>query len=271
MAEVLAVDVPSEIRALQRRKFGEKHDIALLKEVIAFGAHVCKRGSQMERFDAISAALNKSGVLPWSTDAKHCLDRYRLLIASFKREDRARVSASGTEEEFCERDQLLSDIVTAADDANECGRVERLEMAKRDKDLLKAGEMIRSKAMSRRGCNTVSHDDGDEGNSVLCVEDRLEETDDVEKVPLSRKRSKMGCSYDLEETLQAAESKRSEQEELRLNLERERLEFEKSRAQRLDNMEAQRIELMTRQQQDNTKVQMKMMSVMEEVLRKLER
>jgi hypothetical protein len=36
-------------------------------------------------------------------------------------------------------------------------------------------------------------------------------------------------------------------------------------------MEDQRIELMTRQQQDNTKVQMKMMSVMEEVLRKLER
>jgi hypothetical protein len=129
MAEVLAVDVPSEIHAIQRRKFGEKHDIALLKEVIAFGGLVCKRGSQMERFDAISAALNKS-VLPWSTDAKHCLDRYRLLMASFKREDKARASASGTEEEFCERDQPLSDIVTATDDENERGRVERLEMAK---------------------------------------------------------------------------------------------------------------------------------------------
>jgi hypothetical protein len=64
---------------------------------------------------------------------------------------------------------------------------------------------------------------------------------------------------------------RSEQEELRLNLERERLELNKSRAERLDNMETQRIELMTRQQQDNTKVQMKMTSVMKGVLRKLER
>jgi hypothetical protein len=116
--------------------------------------------------------LNKSGVLPLSTDAKHCLDRYRLLIASFKREDRARASASGTEEEFCERDQLLSDIVTATDDANERGRVERLEMAKIDKDTVKAGEMIRSQAMSRRGSNTVSNDDGDEGNSVLFAEDK---------------------------------------------------------------------------------------------------
>jgi hypothetical protein len=105
----------------------------------------------------------------------------------------------------------------------------------------------------------------------LCVEDRLQETDDVEKVPVSRKRRNKNCSYDREETLHAAESKSSEQEELRLNLERERLEFEKSRAERLDNMEAQRIELMTRQQQDNTTVQMKMMSVMEEVLRKVER
>ena len=50
---------------------------------------------------------------------------------------------------------------------------------------------------------------------------------------------------------------------MRLNLERERLEFEKSRAERLDKMETQRIELMNRQQEDNTKVQMKIMSVME--------
>jgi hypothetical protein len=271
MAEVIAVDAPSEIRAIQRRKFGDEHDSALLKEVIAFGAHVCKRGSQMEKFDAIAAALNKGGVLSWSTDAKHCLDRYKLLIASFKRDDRARASASGTEEEFCERDQLLSDIVTASDDANERGRIERLEMAKRDKDLLKAGEKIRSQAMSRRGSNNVSNEDGDEVNSVLSVDDRLEENDAVGKASVSRKRKRKCGIYDLEETLEANESKRSEQEDLRLNLERERLEFEKSRADKLDNLETQRIELMARQQQDNTKVQMKMMSVMEEVLRKLER
>jgi hypothetical protein len=85
-------------------------------------------------------------------------------------------------------------------------------MAKRDKDPLKAGEMIRSQAMSRRGSKTLSNDAGDEGNSVLCVEDRLEETDEIGEVPDSRQRRKKNRSYDLEETLQAAESKRSEQE-----------------------------------------------------------
>ena len=53
MAEVIAVDAPSESRAVHRRKFGEEHDIALLKEVIAIGAHVSKRGSQMENFDML--------------------------------------------------------------------------------------------------------------------------------------------------------------------------------------------------------------------------
>jgi hypothetical protein len=62
MAEVISVDALSESRAIQRPKFGEEHESALLKEVIAFGAHVCKRGSQMENFDAIAAALNKGGV-----------------------------------------------------------------------------------------------------------------------------------------------------------------------------------------------------------------
>ena len=271
MAEVIAVDAPSESRGLHRRKFGEEHDIALLKEVIAIGAHVSKRGSQMENFDAISDTLNKSGVLLWSTDAKHCLDRYRLLIVTFKREDRARASASGTEEEFCERDQLLSDIITAADDVNERGRIERLEMVKRDKDPLKAGEKIRSQTMDRRGKNTISNDDEEEINSVLSVEEILEGNEEVDSIPGSRKKRKRNANYDLEDTIQAAESKRSEQEEMRLNLERERLEFEKSRAERLDKMETQRIELMNRQQEDNTKVQMKMMSVMEEVLRKLQR
>jgi hypothetical protein len=33
--------------------FGDEHNIALLNEVIAFGAHVSKRGSQMEKCDAI--------------------------------------------------------------------------------------------------------------------------------------------------------------------------------------------------------------------------
>jgi hypothetical protein len=43
----------------------------------------------MENFDAFSGSLNASHVLPWATDGKHCLDRYKL-VSCFKREDKAR-------------------------------------------------------------------------------------------------------------------------------------------------------------------------------------
>jgi hypothetical protein len=164
-----------ENRAAPRRKFTEDHDVALLKEVIACGAHVSRRGSQMDKFEEVSAALNNGGAFPWMTDAKHCLDRYKLLLSTFRRLDRVRASASGTEEEFNEKDQLLSDISVAVDDANERGRSDRLEQAKRDKELQKAGEKIRYQAMNRR--KSIEKNDlpgvEPELDDSLCVEETI--------------------------------------------------------------------------------------------------
>jgi hypothetical protein len=150
MVQVIIDDDPPELRALQRIKFGERENISLLKEVISSDAHVSRRGALMEKFDEVITALNNSGSMPWRTDSKHCLDRYKILLASFKRADRARASASGAEDEFNEKDQLLSDIVIATDDADERGRVERMETARRDARLIQAGEEVRSIAMRRR-------------------------------------------------------------------------------------------------------------------------
>jgi hypothetical protein len=61
MAQVIIDDDPPELRALQRRKFGEREDISLLKEVISSDAHVSRRGALMEKFDEVSTALNNSG------------------------------------------------------------------------------------------------------------------------------------------------------------------------------------------------------------------
>jgi hypothetical protein len=150
MAHVIRDEIPPDIRATPRRKFCEDHDIALLKEVVAYDAHVCRRGSQMDKFDEVSLAANESNMMPWETEGKQWLDRYKLLVASFKRADRIRASALGTEEDFGEKDQLLSDIFCAVHDTNERGLKELLESARRDKELLKAGETIRFQAMNRR-------------------------------------------------------------------------------------------------------------------------
>jgi hypothetical protein len=210
-----------------------------------------------------------------------------LLVASLRRLDRARASASGTEEDFKERDQLLL-IVTAVDDFSERGRAERLEMEKRDKKLVKARKNIIFQAMNSRASGDGGELDGKEG--ALDGSGSVDEIMTTRKQPIEvididesgkvsdefRKRKRSRGPDDLEETLVAAEAKRVEQEDLRLTLDRERLEFERARAEKLDSREAQRIELMSsqnelkRQQRDNIMLKMKKMSVMEEMVRKLE-
>jgi hypothetical protein len=83
-----------------RRKFGETEDTALVKGIVANDDHVCRRGKVTETFEEVSRALNEGNTLPWNTNGKHCNDRYKLLLAKFRRADRAHALASGTEEEF---------------------------------------------------------------------------------------------------------------------------------------------------------------------------
>jgi hypothetical protein len=95
----------------------------------------------------------------------------------------------------------------------------------------------------------------------------------------SQKRKRRTEPIDFEETLQMSETKRAEQVEQRLKLDRDRLEFEQARAEKLDVREDKRLELMSsqndleqqQQQRDNAMMQMKMMSVIEEVLKKFGR
>jgi hypothetical protein len=56
--------------------------------------------------------------------------------------DRARSSASGTEEEFEEREQHLADIQSAVNNNEERGRTEREESAKRDERLAYASRSL---------------------------------------------------------------------------------------------------------------------------------
>lgn len=287
MSEVIPADAPPEKRSCSRRKFGELEDIALLKEVLACGAHTCRRGSQMDKFDEVSLSLNSNGALPWSTDGKHCLDRHKLLVASFKRTDRARASASGIEEPFGEKEELLADISSAVDDANERHRAERSQAAVRDTELLRAGEAIRFQAMNRRGRSICSASDGVDGDvdESRSMEENLAQRDMADAIdvgsgiaPNLSTSKKRKASEEFEETLAFSEMKRAEYDELRIKLDRDRLEFERERALKQDEMEEKRIDISSSQtelqrqlQRDNTTMQLKMMSVMEEMLRKLER
>jgi hypothetical protein len=130
-----------------RRKFTDDLDAALLKEVVAHSAHLAKRGESGSLFEVVAKALNDTQMLPWSTEGKHCADRFNLIVRLFRQTDRVRRAASGQEEEYGEKEQPLDDIVCAIDDANEERRVQREEASRRDERLREAGQAVRAQAM----------------------------------------------------------------------------------------------------------------------------
>jgi hypothetical protein len=97
-------------------KVGVTEDIAARREIVASDALAYRRGNVTEKFEEVARALNEGIALPWNTNGQHCKDWFKLLRANFRRAERARALASGTEEEFGERDQLLADIKSAVYD-----------------------------------------------------------------------------------------------------------------------------------------------------------
>jgi hypothetical protein len=216
---------------------------------------------------------------PWNTNGKHCNDRYKLLLAKFRRVNRARALASGTEEEFGERDQLLADIQSAVNDNEERGRTEREESAKRDERLATAGKEVRANAMSRKhGARSDAKsgnadEDGDDAERLTTSHDDKDMTTPTN----SRRGRKKHSTSELEEVLAVTQEKRSEHKQMRLKLKTERLNFEKERAEAHDRNEEKRLDVMAaqadlqRQQKcENTRMQLKMFQVMEEKMKKID-
>jgi hypothetical protein len=75
-------------------------------------AHIPVFWKGIETYSAIAEAL--TGKIPWETDAKHCRDRYTLLTRTFKIKDRIGRSSTKVEEEFDERERLLTGLTEEA-------------------------------------------------------------------------------------------------------------------------------------------------------------
>jgi hypothetical protein len=73
-----------------RRRFGETEDIALLKEVVANDAHVCRRNKVAEKFEEVDRALNEGNALPSNTNGKLATTDTNSLRTSEGRTERAR-------------------------------------------------------------------------------------------------------------------------------------------------------------------------------------
>jgi hypothetical protein len=91
-----------------------------------------------------------------------------------------------------------------------------------------------------------------------------------------RKKRQKHQSVDLEEFLATSQEKKAQKEILKLRLETDRLEFENERAVAHESNEERRLQILSsqadrqrQQQNDNTGMQLKMLQVMDEVMKKL--
>ncbi|KAJ3281412.1 hypothetical protein HDU79_010791, partial [Rhizoclosmatium sp. JEL0117] len=87
-------------------------DIALLKEVLNVEPYKAAHGKTAECWENVATNLNEALSLDGDvcTTKKNAQERFKDLMKKFKADEMEALRASGTEEEFNEREQLLSDV-----------------------------------------------------------------------------------------------------------------------------------------------------------------
>lgn len=214
--------IPTHIR----RKYSTELEISFLKEVIVAEAHVCGWGQQATAFGKVASALNETKALPWEVDSKHCVDKFKAILKSFRNSDAAGKRSSGTTEDFGEKETLLYDIVSRMDDEAAQKQELRDSKARQELALRKEGEEIRRTSMSSQGMREVSVANSSK-RSIDCI------NIDEEEVASPRKtKKKNACSTGTDTELLGyleIERKRTEQEDAKLQLDKERVAIEKDR------------------------------------------
>lgn len=87
-------------------------NLALMKEVMAVGAHVPPKNEVTQRFSEVAKRLNENVELnlPWRTDGKHSRDRFRLLLNKWIEFDSTAATTSGGGEKFGDYELICIDI-----------------------------------------------------------------------------------------------------------------------------------------------------------------
>ena len=188
-------------------RFSPKYDIALLKEIVAqnpFAQKNCKVKWLHIVFN-MNALLSQTRTDIAFTE-RGCKDRLKILINAFKKDTLASLKASGTEEEYSERDQLLTKVVELMEEKeNVAKETEKKEYAKEEQ-----GVDIRRISMQKLSKKTTGDSDS-ESKGV--------------SPPINKKKVVQGYVEYLREKDEA--DRKLKEEELKLK--QEQLELEKKR------------------------------------------
>ncbi|KAG9417097.1 hypothetical protein AC1031_001485 [Aphanomyces cochlioides] len=137
-------------------RFMTSSDIDLLKEVIHIQPFDAPHGQTAARWLVIES--NLKAIYGESISSKGCRTRFGDLLLAFKQDTLTALRASGTDEQYDEREQLLQDIVDLMENSAVQKRIAKSEKSARIEKRESDGEKIRQAAMGNLKRNERDYD-----------------------------------------------------------------------------------------------------------------
>ncbi|XP_064617313.1 uncharacterized protein LOC135481418 [Liolophura sinensis] len=133
-------------------------DIVLLKEVLAVDPYRLDRNT--EEWEKISTNVNSSLTGTKKVSVRGCKDGMKTLLKAHRRAEMMSLKASGTDEEYTERDVLLTDVDEMEREAAKC-KEEKKGAQSAEKQKEEQGKEIREAAMQslKRSGENAGQDD----------------------------------------------------------------------------------------------------------------
>ncbi|KAJ3028475.1 UNVERIFIED_CONTAM: hypothetical protein HDU68_001622 [Siphonaria sp. JEL0065] len=162
-------EAPTTDKRKQAYRFNAATDIALLKEIEHIQPYDAPHGQKAERWVEVSSRFNQACDFGGNKTAtpKNCQNRFEELIKRFKQDEMDSLRASGTEEEFNEREQLLTDIIELMQEAID-SKADKKRKRDVDDDIREtngskireaATNVLRNKAKNDSAASSVSKND----------------------------------------------------------------------------------------------------------------
>ncbi|KAJ1562580.1 hypothetical protein HK096_007531 [Nowakowskiella sp. JEL0078] len=243
---------PSKKPKKKAYRFNIAADIALLKEIANIQPFFAAHGQTLKAWTSVAVNLCSSLNLEAETiTTVNARARFESIYTTFKKDEMESLRASGTEEEFNEREQLMTDIHSLIEES-EFIRLNVKEKKRSDEDKREVnGEILRNAALQRLSSKKKEIEVGETENGS--------ESEDISDKSFSKKIRTRTSSSVLEENSHyltsdsAMESKLIEireaelqQQAEKLHLEREKWEMEKQERELHLKQGQQQLELLAK-------------------------
>jgi hypothetical protein len=135
--------------APRRRNYSEEDDLILLRQVVADLPFEAQRGGVIEAWDGVVArVLSDPSFGIRSATGKSAQARFNKLVERHRQRDRAALLASGVEEEYGEREQLLDELTSRLDEHARSERERSDAERARLERLATAEDVVREQALT---------------------------------------------------------------------------------------------------------------------------